>query len=79
MLLPGYAHAPLYPPGQLIQQEAGKSHARDQSVLYVYNFCKIHKSLRVTPVIAAGVSKTLWEISDIVALIPKEVPKMCGS
>ncbi|KXS32534.1 MAG: Uncharacterized protein AWT59_1367 [Candidatus Gallionella acididurans] len=44
-----------------------------------YNFCKIHKSLRVTPAMEAGVSKTLWEISDIVALIPEEVPKKRGS
>ena len=44
-----------------------------------YNFVKIHKSLKVTPAMAAGVSKTLWEISDIVALIPEEVPKKRGS
>ena len=44
-----------------------------------YNFCKIHKSLRVTPSMAAGVSTTLWEISDIVALIPEDAPKKRGS
>lgn len=44
-----------------------------------YNFCKIHKSLRVTPAMEAGISKTLWEISDIVALIPEEEPKKRGS
>lgn len=44
-----------------------------------YNFCKIHKSLRVTPAMAAGVSQTLGEISDIVALIPEEEPKKRGS
>ncbi|MFZ2302406.1 MAG: DDE-type integrase/transposase/recombinase [Gallionella sp.] len=44
-----------------------------------YNFCKIHKSLRVTPAMEAGVSKTLWEISDIVALIPEEAPKKRGA
>lgn len=30
-----------------------------------YNFCKIHKALRVTPAMEAGISKMLWEISDI--------------
>lgn len=44
-----------------------------------YNFVKIHKSLKVTPAMAAGVSKTLWEVSDIVALIPVEEPKKRGS
>ncbi|MCA1838344.1 MAG: DDE-type integrase/transposase/recombinase [Actinobacteria bacterium] len=36
-----------------------------------YNFVRIHKSLRVTPAMAAGVSDRLWEIGDIVALIEK--------
>jgi IS1 family transposase len=34
-----------------------------------YNFVRIHKSLRCTPAMAAGVSKTLWSIEDIVALL----------
>lgn len=36
-----------------------------------YNFVRIHKTLRVTPVMAAGVADRLWEIGDIVALIEK--------
>lgn len=36
-----------------------------------YNFVRIHKSLRVTPAMAAGVADRLWEIGDIVALIEK--------
>lgn len=44
-----------------------------------YNFVKIHKSLKVTPAMEAGISETLWEISDIVALIPEEEPKKRGS
>jgi IS1 family transposase len=34
-----------------------------------YNFCKIHKTLRCTPAMAAGVSGKLWELKDIVGLI----------
>ncbi len=34
-----------------------------------YNFIRIHKTLRVTPAMAAGVSERLWEIGDIVALV----------
>lgn len=34
-----------------------------------YNFVKIHSTLRTSPAIAAGVSKTLWEIGDIVKLV----------
>jgi IS1 family transposase len=31
-----------------------------------YNFCRIHKSLKVAPAMAAGVSKTLWSLEDVV-------------
>ncbi len=31
-----------------------------------YNFVLIHQTLRCTPAMAAGVSTTLWELSDIV-------------
>src|SRR5260221_84491 len=34
-----------------------------------YNFCRIHKTLRVTPAMAAGITNKLWPITDIVALI----------
>lgn len=34
-----------------------------------YNFCRIHKSLRVTPAMAAGVTDRLWSLEDIVAKI----------
>jgi len=33
-----------------------------------YNFVKIHSTLRMAPAMAAGVSKTLWDIGDIVRL-----------
>lgn len=36
-----------------------------------YNFCRIHKSLRTTPAMAAKVTSHVWEISDIVDLIEK--------
>jgi IS1 family transposase len=34
-----------------------------------YNFVRIHKTLRITPAMAAGVSERLWSAEDIVALI----------
>jgi len=44
-----------------------------------YNFCKIHKSLRVTPAMEAGITERLWEISDIAELISEEMPKNGGN
>ena len=34
-----------------------------------YNFCRIHKTLRVTPAMAAGVTDTVWSLEDIVTKI----------
>jgi hypothetical protein len=34
-----------------------------------YNFVRIHQTLRVTPAMAAGVTKKLWEVSDIVEML----------
>jgi hypothetical protein len=36
-----------------------------------YNFVRIHKTLRCTPAMAAGVTDRLWEVKDIVALVEK--------
>jgi IS1 family transposase len=34
-----------------------------------YNFVRIHQTLRCTPAMAAGVSKTLWELTDMVKVL----------
>lgn len=48
----------------------GENHAYAVALHMVYyNFVRIHKTLRVTPAMAAGVTDRLWEISDIVKLI----------
>lgn len=38
-----------------------------------YNFVRIHKSLRVTPAMEAGITDRLWNIEDIAKLIPEPV------
>jgi IS1 family transposase len=40
-----------------------------------YNYCKIHKSLRISPAMAAGLTDHVWELTDIVNLIPDAEPK----
>ncbi len=34
-----------------------------------YNYVRIHQTLRVTPAMAVGVSKTLWLIDDVVRVV----------
>jgi hypothetical protein len=47
-----------------------ENHALSVALHYMnYNFCRIHKTLKVTPAIAAGVTDKLWEIGDVVAML----------
>lgn len=39
-----------------------------------YNFCRIHKTLRVTPAMAAGIADRLWTLDDIIAKIDAMAP-----
>ena len=39
-----------------------------------YNFCRIHKTLKVSPAMAAGISDTLWSLEDVVAKIDEMEP-----
>jgi hypothetical protein len=32
-----------------------------------YNFCRIHKSIRVTPAMEAGMTDRVWNLTDLVA------------
>lgn len=43
-----------------------------------YNFCKVHKSLRVTPAMEAGISDHVWSIEELACLIPEPVTKKRG-
>lgn len=41
-----------------------------------YNFCRIHKTLRVTPAMEAGLADTLYDYEWIVGLINKTTPAL---
>ncbi len=43
-----------------------------------YNFGRIHKTLRVTPAMEAGVSDHVWTLEEIAALVPAPVAKKRG-
>jgi hypothetical protein len=47
-----------------------ENHAHSVALFAMYyNFVRIHKTLRTTSAMAAGVTKRLWEISDIVNVL----------
>jgi len=42
---------------------------------FVDNFIKIHRTLRMTPAMAAGVTTRLWEVSNLVTLLVESEKK----
>ncbi len=44
-----------------------------------YNYCRVHKTLRVTPAMEAGIAGHVWSIEELVNLLPVEVPKKRGA
>jgi hypothetical protein len=47
-----------------------QNHAHMMSIYFMhYNFIRIHQTLRMTPAMAAGVTKKLWEMSDMVQVL----------
>ena len=44
-----------------------------------YNFCRVHKSLRVTPAMESGIAGHVWSLEELVALMPAEEAKKRGT
>ena len=56
-----------------------ENHAASVAVFYMYyNFTRIHQTLRVTPAMAAGVTDHVWELEEIIRLIPDRIPGKRG-
>ena len=52
-----------------------ENHCHALAIYFVfYNFVRIHKTLRMTPAMVAGVADRLWPMEDIVALIDARAP-----
>ncbi len=50
-----------------------ENHAAAVALYYfAYNFVRIHRTLRMTPAMAAGVTDRLFEVSDLVGLLEAE-------
>ena len=48
-----------------------ENHAQAVALHFMYcNFVRIHQTLRVTPAMAARIEDRVWELEDIVALLP---------
>ena len=57
-----------------------ENHCHALAIYFVfYNFVRIHKSLRVTPAMAAGVTNRLWSVEDMVALVEGYETRLAAS
>jgi len=57
-----------------------ENHANAVALHFMYyNFAKIHKTLRVTPAMDAGISDHVWSIEEIARLVPEPVALKRGS
>ena len=43
--------------------------------MFAYNFVRMHKTLRMTPAMAAGLTDRLWGVEEIVALLEAKEEK----
>jgi hypothetical protein len=43
-----------------------------------YNFCRNHKTLRITPAMEAGLAKHVWSVEELVSIMPEPVAKKRG-
>ena len=43
-----------------------------------YNFCRVHKTLRVTPAMEAGLANHVWTVEELAALRPEPQAKKRG-
>lgn len=56
-----------------------ENHARAVALhMMFYNFARIHKTLRITPAMAAGLTDHVWTMEEIAGLIPEPVAKKRG-
>ena len=47
-----------------------ENHVASIALYYMhYNFCRVHKTLRVTPAMEAGVSNHVWSLDEVVELL----------
>jgi hypothetical protein len=74
MLDAKHGNAPLHAPNKRVVE----NHYHALSLYFVfYNFVRVHKSLRTSPAMAAGVADRLWSMEDVAVLVENvEVQKL---
>ena len=51
-----------------------ENHAAAVALWFMYyNFCRVHRTLRVTPAMEAGISTHVWTIEELCGLLPQPI------
>jgi hypothetical protein len=52
-----------------------ENHAHQIALYFFhYNFCRVHKTLRVTPAMEAGLTDHVWTLEELCSLLPERKP-----
>jgi IS1 family transposase len=52
-----------------------ENHAHQVALYFFhYNFCRVHKTLRVTPAMEAGLTDHVWTLEELCSLLPERKP-----
>lgn len=57
---------------------AAKYHRRNVRGSLRYNFCPVHKTLRVIPAMEAGIADHVWSLEELTALLDLKVSERAG-
>jgi hypothetical protein len=66
---------PVYPLDKWLFQEFRKPHHMVAIYTFWYNFIRVHKTLKMSPVMTAGAPKTLWSMTDLCEKMDLVAPK----
>ena len=44
-----------------------------------YNFCRVHKTLRVAPAMESGLSLHVWVVAELIGLLEKHERELVGT
>ncbi len=48
-----------------------ENHAHSVALHFMYyNYCRVHKSLRVTPAMEAGLTDHVWSMEELASIVP---------
>ena len=70
-----HEHAPLHATDECLLKEARQPLPRAVALLHVLQLGRIHKTLRVTPAMASGLTDHLWTMEEIIGLMDEVAPK----